>query len=91
VTAHCAVSSPLAKARQGLNPPPMADLRGICCKVSEIIGRTPTSRKRHFDRDSAGKTVNSNFSVCRMTVSFALTPICSPTKILCKWCTLPMG
>jgi hypothetical protein len=41
-------------------------------------------KKRHSDRDSAGKILNSNFSVCRMTVSLALTPICSPTKILCR-------
>ena len=45
----------------------------------------------HSDRDSTGKTVNSNFSVWRMTVSLAFTPICSPTKILCRWCTLPIG
>src|SRR5204862_8286654 len=40
--------------------------------------------KYHSDRDSVGKIVSSNFSVCRMTVSFAVIPICSPTKILCR-------
>src|SRR6266536_1906526 len=42
-------------------------------------------------RDSAGRIGNSNFSVWRITVRLALTPICSPTKTLCKSCTLPMG
>jgi hypothetical protein len=57
-----------------------------------IVGGTPQiPKKRHSDCDSAGKIDNSRFLVWRITVSLALTPICSPTKILCKWCTLPIG
>jgi hypothetical protein len=59
-------------------------------QVSEIVGGTPKiPKKRHSDRDSAGRIDSSSFSVCRTTVSFALRPICSPTMTLCKWCTLP--
>lgn len=49
------------------------------------------SSKPYSARYSAGKIDNSNFSVCRMTVSLVLIPICSPTKTLCRWWTLPMG
>ena len=82
---------PARESSPGGEPPSDRRPSGYCCKVFEIVGGTPTSRKRHFDRDSAGKTVNSNFSVWRITVSLAPTPICSPTKTLCRWCTLPMG
>ncbi len=76
-TAHLAVPDPLDMA---------ARFRNICCKAFEMAGGIPApgSENRHSELDSAGRTFNSNFSVCRMTVSFALTPICSPTRTLCR-------
>jgi hypothetical protein len=64
------------------------------CAVPASLDAAARERFRsidHFDCDSVGKIVTSNFSVRRMTVSLARTPICSPTKILCRWCTLPIG
>jgi hypothetical protein len=60
--------------------------RSVGCKASEVAGGAPgiTSCHRHSDRDSAGKMDNSSFSVWRMTVTLAFTPICSPTRTLCK-------
>src|SRR6266487_2119091 len=59
---------------------------------SSSLGMTD-SRLRYYARagDSAGNIDNSNFSVCRMSVSFAETSICSPTNILCRSWTEPIG
>jgi hypothetical protein len=71
---------------QGTVDRPM--LSKICVRATGTLRRG--RRRRGYTelyfagRDSAGKIDISNFSVCRMIVSVALTPICSPTKTLCR-------
>ena len=72
------LSTSLGMVRAGLAP------HGLAAFAPRSRSYGAPEEARATSGDSAGKIGNSSFSVCRMIINLAATPICSPTSILCN-------